>query len=135
MANHGKLRKQVLLSAHRRSNGDPQASVDLTRIAKDVQLPMEELEVIARQLADKGLVKAEIPDIYNGGGSLTMTIQGIEEAEKAQERRDIVEEVTESARKHPLTAFAIIGLFVLTSFVALINQAIQLMKNLGWIGQ
>jgi hypothetical protein len=85
MANHAKLRKQVLASAHRRSKGDPQVSVDLSDVAKDLHLELDDVERIVRQLADKGSVRANIPDIYGGGGTLTMTMKGIEEAEKMDE--------------------------------------------------
>jgi hypothetical protein len=84
MTGHAEMRKRALVSAHRRSKGDPQARVNLNGIAQDVQLPIEELEIIARQMEELGLVKGEIPDIHNGGWSLVMTMRGIEEAEKME---------------------------------------------------
>jgi hypothetical protein len=53
--------------------------------------------------------------------------------EKESEPGDVVEQITISARKRPIIAYAIVAFFVLTAAVTLINQALQILQNLGWI--
>lgn len=55
------------------------------------------------------------------------------ETNKAGEPRDIVAQVTEKARKHPVAAWAVILLIVATTILTFINQVLQLLKHIGWI--
>jgi hypothetical protein len=52
---------------------------------------------------------------------------------KSQEPEDIVGQVNNQVRKHPVAAWGIIGFIVLTALLTFINQVIQLLKNLGWL--
>jgi len=72
--------------------------------------------------------------IYYIAPRVTQLARAIETKEaKAKEPKDIVNQMSDIARKSPASAWIIIAFFVVTALVVLINNAVQLAQNIGWM--
>jgi hypothetical protein len=56
-----------------------------------------------------------------------------EQEKKGKEPEDIVAKVQETARKHPVVAWVIIGFILLTAAITLVNQGVQFLVTIGVI--
>jgi DNA-binding MarR family transcriptional regulator len=129
MASHPLLRRKALLEIHRRSGGDTERRIKIVELAQELNLPANDVVVTARQLEGKEWVRfsARTLDPEFTHWSITMTIRGIEEAERMQQP---------VLRRWPSEHPVVFGLFmsVITGLVMLFAGRFvdRFFKTMGW---
>jgi hypothetical protein len=84
MANYGKQRATMLREIFNISDGDLAKEISLVDLRRSLNLPsIKDAEIIARQLAAKGLI--DFPDTDStSDGTVFMNMRGIEESERLE---------------------------------------------------
>jgi len=113
-----------------------------TLIDEGLEIDYPSFIVLMRMMEEYGVIEKPIHIAAQEGRYWLFEITAVavqlarelDETEKqAQEPRDIVGHIQETARKHPVWAYLIIGFFVLTAVVTFANQATQFLERIGMI--
>jgi hypothetical protein len=107
---------------------------------RGLKVESSEYDSLMRMMETYGAIRDPINTFEGGFWGFTITpnsvliAREIDELErKAKEPEDIVGQVNQQVRKHPVAAWIVIGFVVLAAVLTVISQVLNILNTLGWL--